>query len=195
MSGPGPLRCFFALPLQSSALHALQALQRRLADPGRSAGPPLRWLRREQLHVTLKFLGSIAEDALPSLVAALESEARRTPPIAMLATELTAFPSPRRAGVLVLRLHDGSGVTAALASALERAAQHVGVAPETRPFEAHVTLARSKPPSDVRALIAGHAFEAHPFAFDQVRLYASTLRRTGSEYTVLAAAALAGQIS
>jgi 2'-5' RNA ligase len=188
----GAQRCFFALPLQSEALDALQHVQHRLGAAATGVWPALRWLRAGQLHVTLKFLGSIAEDALPTLIEALEREARCTPRIATAAAALSAFPVPRRAGVLVLRLDDPGGVLATLAAALERAAQRVGVPPERRPFKAHVTLARSKPPSDVRALIAEHAFEPQPLVFDELRLYASLLRPTGSEYTVLAAAPLAG---
>ncbi len=188
----GGLRCFFALPLQSSAVGALQAVQHRLAAAAAGARSPLRWLRAEQLHVTLKFLGSIGEEALPPLIETLEAEARSTPRIATDAASLSAFPSPRRAGVLVVRLDDPGGALASLAAALERAAQRVGVAAERRPFKAHITLARSKPPSDVRELIAGHAVDLHPLVFDEVRLYASVLRPTGSEYSVLAAGPLAG---
>jgi RNA 2',3'-cyclic 3'-phosphodiesterase len=62
------MRLFVALPLPSGVLAAL-------ADWARLCGvqPGLRWTPREQLHITLLFLGEVAEVKLDAVVAALSA--------------------------------------------------------------------------------------------------------------------------
>jgi 2'-5' RNA ligase len=160
---------------------------RSLNLPG---GARLRWLSDEQLHVTLKFLGSVPSAALPRLSEALLARARNIPSFEAQAAHLGAFPSPARATVLVVRLTDEHGHLARLASWFEDDAAELGVPREQRSFKAHVTLARLRQPDDVRPLIHALPVETFAMTFDEVRLYASTRHASGSAYSVLAAARL-----
>jgi RNA 2',3'-cyclic 3'-phosphodiesterase len=182
------IRCFFALPLRSSDLATL--LPHGLPTSPLPPGMPstLRFAASDQLHVTLKFLGSIAQSQIDELALRLSSHARRTRVFSVAAGAVTAFPNLQRARVLVLRLNDEAEHIARLANALETDAEALGVAREQRRFKAHVTLARLKHPTNVREAAAQLAVQACGLTFDEVTLFASKLGPGGSRYSVLASA-------
>lgn len=187
------IRAFFALPVPDTTIDALLDVQDRMKRrAGRSRLRP-RWTTREQLHVTLKFLGWIEEEHIAALSSAVEQLAASTPAVATRIDELGAFGSVRRARVLVAHVADGDGIIAALAGRLEAVAEEVGVPPETREFRAHVTLARIKRPGDVGDLIDAAGFEPIELCFNELRLYRSVLKPAGSEYSILRAAELSGR--
>ncbi len=183
------VRAFFALPLPGELAEAVGIGMRSL----KKLAPELRWLGESKLHLTLKFLGGVAERDIVALAQGLERIASAASPIPARVLGLDAFPLPRRARVLVLELDDPSGALAALADSLETLAESFGVARETRAFKAHVTLARASPTEDLRALVEAFTFPRRPATFDRARLYQSTLSRSGSTYSVLHERLLGGQ--
>lgn len=184
------IRAFFALPVPPEAIGTLVEVQESMKRRAQRSRLHLRWTTREQLHVTMKFLGSIDEEHLAALSSAVEQLGASTPAVETRIDELGAFGSVRRARVLVAHVADDSGIIAALAERLEVVAEEIGVPPETRGFRAHVTLARIKRPGDASDLVEAAHFEPIELRFDELRLYRSVLKPTGSEYSVLASARL-----
>ncbi len=109
----------------------------RLASLRRPARPGVRWTRREQWHVTLRFLGEVDEAAVPAVVAALDAAPLDAAPpaaAAVLGPRVAAL-GRRVVQIPVAGLDD-------LAAAVTAATATVGRPPEPRPFQGHVTLAR-----------------------------------------------------
>ncbi|MBS1867074.1 MAG: RNA 2',3'-cyclic phosphodiesterase, partial [Acidobacteria bacterium] len=139
------------------------------------------------LHVTLKFLGEIAEDKVPSANEAL----RRVPaglPIPLKFQSLGFFPNERRPRVLWIGMSAPPSLTN-LARAIDESLAQIGVAREEREFSPHLTLARGKDgrlTAALREAIAKHASslfgEMSPTSF---HLIESKLKSTGAEYTTL----------
>lgn len=145
----------------------------------RAAAIPIsvgRRVKRETMHCTLAFLGEVDDARLVELKALVEE--LPSAPIALKATRLDAFGSPRKAHVIVLPLEDDGS--------LLRLYETIGVK-EDRPYRPHLTLARLKKPEDVRTLI-----ESTPVSLEGrvvgVTLYKSVLGKNGSTYTPLARA-------
>jgi RNA 2',3'-cyclic 3'-phosphodiesterase len=180
-------RGFFALPLPKGTRDALAEAQARLRHEAAREGLDLRWTRREQLHVTLVFLGTMPRTHAERLRGILAEVAA---PRATLPGEITAigvFGPPARARILQASLPDPTGAIGELADALADAVVPLGVEREVRPFRPHVTLGRFRTPGDARRLLAVVSLPRQPFSFDRVHLYASEPRADGSHYTLLAA--------
>lgn len=141
-------------------------------------------MRRDDLHVTLVFLGWRE----PGLVAPLwKAAAAAAPGVAGVARLEPAgvVPVPRsRPRLLALDLHDEGGVTtelyAGVAGALEDAGLHER---EQRPFWPHVTLARLRRGARAPRRLAPVRLVA--FAPEALVLYRSRLSREGARYTAL----------
>jgi 2'-5' RNA ligase len=107
-----------------------------------AAAPGFRWVAPESLHLTLRFLGNVDDDALQLVTAELGRIER--PPYEARLGGLGYFGGLRRTSVVWLDLAGGREATAELAGDCERACQAAGLLPEWRPFRPHVTLARSR---------------------------------------------------
>ena len=142
--------------------------------------PNVRWTARGQWHVTLQFLGNHADvDAVAHALTSLALRSGR----AQLGGG-GAFPSARRARVLWLGLREGGEWFGQCAAAVGALLAPLGHEPETRPFHAHLTLARSKTPADLRPVVErlGDAPVGEAWTTDEVVLYESRLKRSGAEY-------------
>jgi 2'-5' RNA ligase len=150
-----------------------------------------RWVAPEHRHVTVRFVGSVAETSVGVVERAMAVAAGSVGPIDARLTGLGAFPSSRRAAVLWVGLEDGGGRMAALATILNAALPPEHPA-EARPFRPHVTVARCRPPD--RLPDAFPATPVEPVAFRIVRtvLFESVPTGGPPRYDVVASAELAG---
>jgi 2'-5' RNA ligase len=184
-----PLRSFVAIPLPGAVQSALAEAARELSR----ALPAVKWSRKpENLHVTLKFLGPVAEARLTELGAALAPALAAVPRFGLELRGLGAFPTVARANVLFAGVDEAGGRgLAAVAGVVEEVSARLGFPREARAFTGHVTLGRAKEGVDARAALApwaGRVFGAVPV--DQVHVYESQLGGEGSTYVLRSRAAL-----
>ncbi|HYW92308.1 MAG TPA: RNA 2',3'-cyclic phosphodiesterase [Gammaproteobacteria bacterium] len=174
-------RAFVALPVCAGLLDRLQQaaadLEQRLERP-----PPLRWLPREALHLTLVFLGRVEDDALAALTRGLREAAADAAPFDYRVPSLAGFPSVARPRVVAAVVAPCRPLEA-LAEAVRGAAAGAGLEVERRPFRGHITLARARgrrlrlPREPVPVQVACRAWE--------LVLYRSDLRPGGAVHTAL----------
>lgn len=146
--------------------------------------PGARWQDDAQLHLTLAFLGDVAEPAAADVALALAGV--RRPAIPLTLTGVGSFASRDR----VHSLWAGAEPVVALAdlaAAVRTACQRVGVTVERRTFVPHVTLARlNAPAAACTGFLARQALlRTEPALIGQFGLYESRLSATGSRYTLL----------
>lgn len=135
-------RLFAAVDLSADDRAALAVvLEPLLPLPGRTV-PPENW------HITLRFLGDTDELTADRFLHTLD-ETMTDGPFDIRLAGLGAFPRPRRASVLWMGVDDEAGRLDRLNREAEAAAREVGFDPEERPFHAHLTLSRVRPPQDV----------------------------------------------
>ena len=187
------MRTFLAVFPSSEAQGAAHGVIERLRRPDDDVS----WVRRENLHYTLRFMGELDEDAVSRLIAAARQAAAACPRFTATLGAAGAFPSARRPRVLWLGLSEGSQALAALAGALEGALVGHGFGAAERSFSPHLTLGRvRRREQDWSVRLAGVAADieserAAGFTVDRVVVVESTLSPGGSIYHVRAEAALA----
>jgi 2'-5' RNA ligase len=170
-------RLFVAVPLPQVLVRFAMLAQGLLP---RSGG--LRLLDREQLHCTLAFIGqadSRMTEAAKAVVSGIPADSGGEAAI----DGFLFLPDARRARVAALRIDDRRAVLARLFEKVMEGLEGAGVtARETRPFRAHVTIARLKVPGPVQPTSdCGRTV----FGVESVCLYESELRRDGAVHTVL----------
>lgn len=178
------MRLFVAVNLPSDIRERLAAAQERL----RGAQADVSWVRPENIHVTLKFLGETEEKRLDRIRPALLEVARGRAPFTIRVSGLGSF-GGRVPRVVWVGVEAGAEPLSGLAKDVEAAMAPLGFPKEKRGFSAHLTLGRVRSPKNAAALLAalGQA-DAGPFGTVEVtrfELMQSELRPTGSVYTVL----------
>ena len=164
-------------------------------DGLRRDGDGVSWVKPDNLHYTMRFLGEIGDDGLARVTEAATEAATTTPAFDAELGGPGAFPNARRARVIWLGMRAGAEPLAALAKSLERALASRGFEPEGRPFTAHLTLGRVREPrADWTApLESAHIAEGVPrrFRVDRLTVVESRLHPKGSIYAPRAEAILA----
>jgi 2'-5' RNA ligase len=193
------LRVFFAVELAPPVRAAAARLAQRLREQAGAAR--VRWVRPENLHVTLRFLGGVAPDRIEDVVAHVAPEVGPLPRFSLRTGAVQLFPTPRRPHVVALAVAPEEAL-ARVAAAIERGVVAAGLPAEARPFHAHLTLGRLPPRTRARDVAAlADPAPAPVTAADtpaddacvvtEVVLMRSQLQRTGSRYTALARLPLA----
>ncbi|QBI52279.1 RNA 2',3'-cyclic phosphodiesterase [Streptomonospora litoralis] len=136
------------------------------AEPRRQVrlGRGLRWSEPGEWHLTLVFLGDVPDDTLPRLRRRMSAEAARHERPAIAFRGGGTFPGDTaQAGVLWAGIEGDIDTVTGLAAGLRKAARKSGVRLQRRAFVPHLTLARSRPPTDMTALRYGLGTLATPF--------------------------------
>jgi len=135
------MRLFAAIELSPAERDRLRAVQRRFRG---ASG--VRMSRRDNLHLTLRFFGEWPRDRLEELTAALAAIERPAGKIDLPLSGLRFLPSGRNPRVLIA-LAEADPRLLTLQRDIEACAQALGMAPETRAYIPHVTLARLPDPN------------------------------------------------
>ena len=133
-SPPSTIRCFVALQPDQGALQWLD----RLAGEQHARFPAARRTRRENLHLTLAFIGALEADRAREVAARLATEACM--PFDWSLDAVGAF-----GGARVLWAGGASPQLDALAARARRLLDELDVRYDRKPFVAHVTLLRNVP--------------------------------------------------
>jgi RNA 2',3'-cyclic 3'-phosphodiesterase len=150
-----------------------------------------KWVAEQNLHVTLKFLGDMEPGNLETLRGGLDDVFADMKPFAMPLAGLRATPSHGRHSMIWATFEDPADRCAQMAASIDRLAEGFGVAADTRPIVAHVTLVRARKPKrlsaealvSVNTHLAGRSVSMSVLS---ATLFASTLTRTGPVYERLA---------
>jgi 2'-5' RNA ligase len=189
VAGDERIRLFCALQLPEDTLDRLVAWQDELLGP--HAGR-LRPVPRENLHVTLAFLGTRPAGDLPVVAAALgDAAVAAAGPVELRPTRYRETRAARGGqGVGMIVCDDLGGGGAALAAELGERLERAGVyRREARPWLPHITVARFREQPGLRS-------ETVPdgnICSVRCAVYRSSLAPTGARYDVLASVALGGR--
>ena len=177
------MRLFVAIEIPGEIRNTLAAFVKEL----RGIAPQAKWMRVENMHVTLKFLG----ETEPAKVGAIEKvlgSIRSGEPVTLEFRGLGYFPNEKRPRVFWAGM-EASPNLKMLAQEIDQGVHKLSFPLENRPFAPHLTLARFEPPGlqpklgSVAAENASRSFGS--FTTRHFHLIESKLKPTGAEYTTV----------
>jgi 2'-5' RNA ligase len=177
------LRTFIALDMPPE----IKAELEKYVQPLKSLRGRVSWVKRENLHLTLKFLGDTSADRLDELAGALQEVAAASTSFAATVLGSGVFPNDEHPRVLWVGINEKSGTLQKLVQAIDARMQQFGFAKEKRFFAPHLTIGRAK---DYRIAEIVRALKEKPFAampaqFNEIIFMKSELHPAGSIYTPL----------
>ena len=168
----------------------------RAARPLRETDLPVRWVKSDLFHLTLKFLGDVRPSAEEVGQEVMGSEAEKTDSFQMEIGGFGAFPTIRRPRILWVGA-DPSPALRCLKQDLEWALSDHGFERETRAFHPHFTLGRSTTNEGAGAFRGLDALTASLSLSTQVKVWKvdlmeSHLSSSGPRYEILSSFPLKG---
>jgi 2'-5' RNA ligase len=167
-----------------------QAAAARACEALRAPGDRASWVKRENLHYTLRFLGELGADGARRATEAAREAASDHAPFEAALGAFGCFPNVHKARVLWIGLSEGEAPMRALAASLDAALHRRGFDGADKPFAPHLTVARHRDAADWTAKLAVAPTLEARFAVDRLVLVKSTLSPRGSIYEVTGEAKL-----
>lgn len=188
------IRSFIAIELPDELRQELAQLEVRLKSGGH---PSVKWVDPQGNHLTLKFLGNISLGRVGEIIRAMPEATQEISPFHLGVKDLGVFPNLKRVGIVWVGVSGEIDKLNQLQQRLESGLARLGFAPESRPFAAHLTLARVREQASPQEreslgrLIAETKFETnHIIKVAAISLMQSQLTREGAIYHRISSARL-----
>src|SRR3989338_5342197 len=136
------MRTFIAIELSEEIRNTLAQIQSHL----KYASADVKWVEKDNIHLTLKFLGEVDEERCEKIKSILDEIASQTKQFEISLKDLGAFPKIDYPRVVWVGLDKGITESKELAERIDAALSEIGFQKETRPFAAHLTIGRVRSP-------------------------------------------------
>jgi RNA 2',3'-cyclic 3'-phosphodiesterase len=180
----GHVRSFVSIDLDDErVLSQVESIMSSLS----SLGGDLKPVERENIHLTLKFLGDVSATRLDEIKSALAQVT--FPPFSLEIKGTGAFPNLKRMNVVWVGVGEGWSQVELIFEQTEKLLHQLGFSRETRPFSPHITVARVKSGRkrhEIAAFLGDLTDESFgTFPVESVRLKQSVLSSSGPKYSTL----------
>ncbi|MBF0385401.1 MAG: RNA 2',3'-cyclic phosphodiesterase [Candidatus Omnitrophica bacterium] len=182
---PKPLRLFIAIELNKEIKNLIKEVQNHFIniDSG------IKWVRPENAHITLKFLGDTTEEEIKDITTALNEIANSFKPFSVTLSDLGAFPSLKHPSIIWIGAKENPVEMQNLSSNVENRMEQLGFEKENRPFKLHITIGRVKNHRDISSFVSRletYKITSMPTIHcDSLSLFNSTLTPAGPEYEII----------
>ncbi|MDE0300227.1 MAG: RNA 2',3'-cyclic phosphodiesterase [Candidatus Poribacteria bacterium] len=179
------IRCFVAIEIPDAVQALLASVQEELGKNIRAAS----WVKRGNIHLTLKFLGEIASNQINEVKNVMERVASARPPFSMEIGGIGVFPNLTRPRIIWAGVKTGADEIVAIANAVDIGLSRHGYERDEKQYRPHLTLARIKHRINVKPL--AQMFRQYDtilgatVVVNQIRVVQSQLRPSGAVYTPL----------
>lgn len=187
------LRTFIAVELSPRVISRAGDL----IDKLRVAEATVNWVRPQQMHLTLKFLGDVVDIETPDICRVVAQVAKEFEPFEIICRGAGAFPDSERPRTLWIGIRNGADELKALQAAVDEALKkELGYAKEPRGFHPHLTIGRVKHAlptgrEELTRLLAENSdFDADLTVIDEIVTFASFPDRKGPMHEALGTAVL-----
>jgi len=180
------IRTFIAIEIPEGIRQKIAELQ----DELRSLGGRVSWVKTENIHLTLKFLGDTDASMINDIASQLQRSVAAMAPFEVTVNGVGTFPNAKRPRVIwVGASSKPADQLKLLAARIDAETSRFGFQKEDRPFSGHLTLGRVKDPRGIEPILdrlrAHENFYADAFTAKEFVIMKSELHPAGSIYTVL----------
>jgi 2'-5' RNA ligase len=179
------VRCFIAIDISPIIRDSIG----HIMEIFRKTGADVKWVRPENIHVTLKFLGTTDESQVTTIVEALTKKILRYSTFYIKISNVGCFPDMKRPRVIWVGI-EKSEMLRSLHMDIEQEMVQFGYPEEKRTFSAHITIGRVRSQRRMRDVI-NQLEELRSQSFgdmeiNRVNLMKSELKPAGAQYYTLA---------
>jgi len=178
------IRTFLALPVPDQVKHYIS----NMCTPIKEKADKINWVKPENIHITLNFLGETETENLEAHGNRIETIVNASPSFILGTTETGIFPHANEPRVLWVGSAPYDKTLSIFKQNLDKEVAHLGYGLDKRQFQPHITIARvktlSRKSSFIHQFLAAEVREFN-FEVDRVIWMKSELTPTGAEYEEL----------
>ncbi|PID42022.1 MAG: RNA 2',3'-cyclic phosphodiesterase [Proteobacteria bacterium] len=176
------IRCFIGIPAPKELANRLNKQVRLWRDSNEF--PDYKWVKRQDYHLTLHFIGELHPTKVQKLIDKLKSVPRVEPGASIQFKSITGFPEKEKARFLVAEC-EATEVLQSIQEQTGTVLKELGIPSENGAFRPHISLGRLKPghkPPELGEIMKLDG----DCALSEIAVFRSILTPEGSHYEVLA---------
>ena len=182
----GQIRTFIAVDVSSAIRNAASRIINRLSVDT----VDFNWVEKDNLHVTLNFLGDVEETEVPGVCRLVSDTVAEFGSFELSVKGLGCFPKPEKPRVMWMGIESGGEELTSLNERLSTALETMRFPRERNDYRPHLTLGRIRRggrwnPSLTLAVEKGQDLVGGTMVVNEVVVYSSYLDRTGPTYTAM----------
>lgn len=177
-------RIFIAINLPENIKNEIEALILELKKKNKRA--TVKWVERENLHLTLHFLGSITDEQIETIKLILEKRAMESGPIELEMGLVGAFPNLQEPRVVFIDAKEKTGQLVRLVKNIGQDLINQGFEVDNRPWQSHITIGRIKNQSGKLEGIDHEYIIGKIWPAKSIDLMESELTSDGPNYKIVA---------
>jgi len=182
------VRCFIAIDIEPNVKHQVDELMTIIGEQWYVDKDAIKWVKTENLHITLAFLGNVPIEKISLLCDIIESVSKTNNPFKINLEGLGFFPNIRQPKVFWIGINKSTYLLD-LKRQLDVKLQQADISYDKKAFSPHITIARLKKTIEVEKQIINNAFKAD-FLAKEIHLVKSELFKDGPIYTKIYSAPL-----
>jgi len=178
------IRTFISIPLPRD----VRSKKNMLYSTLEGSPSKINWVKNEQLHLTIKFLGNTPESLFDGIKTEILQAVSNLRSFELTIDNTGCFPVPERPRLLWLGISGNIDPLKNLFMTIEKKMESMGFPPEGQEYFPHITLARIKYPQkftpDISTFLKS-SYDPIDFTVDRVQFLSSELLPSGTLYTLL----------
>ena len=178
------IRTFISVPVPEPLFN----LQKKLKVTISEKMGKIRWLHKDQIHLTIKFLGDTTEDSINDVRHVMQKVADEFKPFNLTVQKTGCFPRIERPRVMWTGVSGELDKLYQLVEKIQKKLNLLGFPKDENKYHPHITIARAKYPQkktpDISTFL-NTSFNPIPFPIKKVQFISSELFPNGPVYTIL----------
>ena len=179
------IRSFVAIEISQNIKRNLGEIISKLSG----ANADVKWVRPANMHITLKFLGSVEEGDILEICNVIKDAVVDVEPFDLEIGGLGAFPDIKKPKVVFVNIVDQSKTLLTLYERVEERLAYFGIKRESRKFTPHLTIGRVRSQKNLKTLFGlienNKKVSAGGLLVESIDLMMSELLPAGPEYSKL----------
>ena len=179
------MRLFIAVEFEESLKNKIFEIQQQLI----ATKSDVKWVGRDNFHITLKFIGEVSEDKLDGIISGIKKAITGHKEIKISISKIGVFPDLRNPRVIWLGADKDSAELSLLAENIEKEFSKIGLPESNKKFNSHLTLGRIRSRKGIEDLMDKiKSFETIPAGETRIRqivLMKSILMPSGPVYSIV----------
>jgi len=181
------MRTFIAVELQKDIVEAVDRFLTKTTQEIKNN--KISWVKKENLHITIKFLGEIEEEQLETINKVLSEISKSIKSFEVEIKEIGVFPNLNYPRVVWIGVKDEANNLVSLANLVEEKLAKFGFQKEDKEFTAHLTIGRVKKLNnlnEIKTYVEKYkSIEFGKSKIDSITFFQSILKPEGPEYKVI----------
>lgn len=178
------IRSFLAFELAPDIKTQIETLSEELKD----SNLPVRWVKPENIHLTLIFFGDVEENVIEDIKEKVNEAVKGMASVKIRLKGVGVFPNLKRPRVVWVGLGGDIDRLSDLRDNLQSKLNALGFIPERRPFKPHLTLGRFKGRTsgtyEIKNILERYYETKSDICYlKEFILFKSDLKPNGAEYT------------